>query len=133
MRIILISHGELSRGALQAAEMIIGECGFMSAVGLDPEDDLESMAAKIEEEIVKNNAEEEEIIVLSDLFFGSPFNSVVPLMSRYKLYHVTGMNLGMIIEAANMIQNGEEAKAVAAACLESGKEGILDVNAFLET
>ena len=132
MRIILISHGEFSRGALQAASMIIGECDYISAVGLVPEDDLDSMAAKIEAEIEKNHAEKEEILVLSDLFYGSPFNSVIPLMSKYKLRHITGMNLAMIIEAANMIQNGENMEAVTAACMESGKEGVIDVNAFLD-
>lgn len=132
MRIILISHGGFSKGALQAASMIIGECDYMSAVGLEPEDDLESMAAKIEDEIVKNNAADEEILVLSDLFYGSPFNSVVTLMPNYKIHHITGMNLAMIIEAANMVGTGDAMEDIVAVCLESGKEGVVNVNKFLD-
>lgn len=132
MQIILISHGELSRGALQAATMIIGECDNISAAGLAPEDDLESMAAKVEAIIEEKNAGDEEILILSDLFFGSPFNSVVPLMAKYKLRHVAGMNLAMIIEAAGRSESGEDIDTIAAACMETGKEGIIDVNAFLD-
>lgn len=132
MHIIVISHGEFSKGAIQAAAMIVGECENISAIGLDPQDDLESMGAKIENEIIRNHAEKEEILILSDLYFGSPFNSVVSLMTKYKISHITGMNLAMIIEAVNMMQNGDEMKAIAAACLESGKDGIIDVNEFLE-
>lgn len=132
MQIILISHGELSKGVLQAVNMIIGEYENISAAGLAPEDDLESMAEKIETIIEEKNAQNEEILVLSDLFFGSPFNSVVPLMTKYKLRHVTGLNLAMVIEAAGRSESGEDADTIAAACMETGREGIIDVNAFLE-
>lgn len=74
----------LGIGALQAATMIVGEWDGASAVGLMPEDDLDSMAQKVKREITAHGAQEEDILVLSDIFVGSPFSSVATLMPNYK-------------------------------------------------
>lgn len=132
MRMILISHSEFAKGILSAATMIVGENDFVSAIGLMPEDDLDSMGAKIENEITSHNAQDEEVLLLSDLYFGSPFVSAVPLMERYKIQHIAGMNLGMVIQAICMIQGESAMEDIVKECLTAAHDGIKDVNATLQ-
>lgn len=47
---------------------------------------------------IEQTSDGEEILVLTDLFYGSPFNVVLSLMSEYDLYHVTGINLPLMME-----------------------------------
>ena len=76
---------------------------------------------------------DEEVLVLSDLFFGSPFNAMCALMNERKLYHVTGMNLAMVIEAISNKDDFDSAKELAEQIQEAARDGIVDANVMLES
>lgn len=127
MKMILVSHSEFATGALAATKMIVGENPNVTALGLQPEDDLTSFAAKIEAEIQRLGADEE-YIIFSDLYFGSPCNSVVTLMQKYKIHHITGMNLPTIIETMAMLDAGLSLDELANSALNAAREGVVDLN-----
>ncbi len=103
MKIILVSHGNYSQGMMDSVQMLLGGQENIVAYGLYPEDSVTSLTEKLEKEIKKSG--DEELIFFTDLYHGSPFNSVVSLTEHYKLHHITGINLPLLIEAV-MARNG---------------------------
>ncbi len=130
MKIVLVSHNVLAAGLLAAAEMIGGEAEGVAAFGLMPEDDGEILTNKVTEWLDEGEADPE-VLVLSDLYFGSPFNAMAALSQSRELYHVTGMNLAMVIEAISLKDDGMSAKEVAEQIIPLGHDGIVDVNEVL--
>ena len=98
MKVIAVSHGSFSKGLVESVQMLVGELENLVAYGLYPEQTVASLTEKLEAEIEKT-PEEEEILFLTDLFHGSPFNAVVSLMKDYDFYHVTGINIPLAVEA----------------------------------
>ena len=125
MKILLISHGPFSKGLSETVQMIIGEQEDLFFLGLFPEDSVETLEKKIEEIIWKY--EDEEILVFTDLYFGSPFNAVNKLMGRYPLYHVTGINVPLLLEAVSMMRCGKNAEEISEAVVEKAAESVVDV------
>lgn len=80
--------------------MIVGEQDDISAFGLYPTDNVEILKKTIEESIESYNGEE--ILFLTDLSHGSPFNIVVSLMNNASIYHITGINLPLLLEIIMM-------------------------------
>ena len=95
MKVIVVSHGSYARGLVDTAQMIAGEQD-LEAFGLEPEESVDTLREKIRESI-EQTSEGEEVLILTDLFYGSPFNTVISLMSEYDLYHVTGINLPLMM------------------------------------
>ena len=98
MKVIAVSHGSFSKGLVESVQMLVGEQENLVAYGLYPEQTVASLTEKLEAEIEKT-PEEEEILFLTDLFHGIPFNAVVSLMKDYDFYHVTGINIPLAVEA----------------------------------
>lgn len=131
MKIVLVSHGSFSKGLSESAQMIMGEQEKFVAYGLYPEQEATALKEKIEEEFKKTD-EGEEILVLSDLFHGSPFNTVVSLMENYDVYHVTGINLAMVIEAIMERYSGSSAAQICERLMEMPDESVKDVRKMLQ-
>ena len=95
IRVVLVSHGEQSKGMLNTVQMLLGEQDNIAAYSLYPEQSVSELSAILEKEIESYGAEN--IIFLSELKHGSPFNTLVMLTKNYDLYHVTGVNLAMLM------------------------------------
>lgn len=100
MKIILVSHGDFAKGLLASAQMIVGDQDNISAFGLYPTDNIEMLKKTIEDNIERYSGED--ILFLTDLSHGSPFNIVVSLMNKYPIYHITGINLPLLLETMMM-------------------------------
>ena len=94
IRVVLVSHGEQSKGMLNTVQMLLGEQTNIAAYSLYPEQTIDDLTKVLREEIEKYGAEN--IIFLTELKHGSPFNAVVSLTRDYDVYHVTGTNLAML-------------------------------------
>ncbi len=92
--IILISHGPLSKAMLETAQMIVGEQEHVTCFGLYLGDSVDLFRERVEEEI-RNKLEESDVLVLTDMQSGSPFNVTVGAMGYYEFRHFTGWNLPM--------------------------------------
>jgi PTS system mannose-specific IIA component len=98
--IVLISHGEMAAGMLDAARMIVGEQEQILPISLNEEDDVEGLMGRIANAI-KEIDTGEGILVLVDVFGASPFNASARLaMGGAKIEVITGMNLPMLLELA---------------------------------
>lgn len=131
MKIILVSHGSFSKGLAESAQMIMGEQEKFVAHGLYPQEAVTALKDRLEQEI-KNTEIGDEILILTDLFHGSPFNAVVELMGQYDLYHVTGINLPLVMEAIIERYSGSVAKEICDNLVETAPDTVKDVRAMLE-
>jgi PTS system mannose-specific IIA component len=98
--IVLVSHGAMANGMLEAARMIVGDQEGIKAVSLEEMDDVEGLMEKISAE-AKAVDTGEGVLVLVDVFGASPFNASARLaMAGKNMEVITGMNLPMLLELA---------------------------------
>ena len=123
--IILASHGEFAKGILQSGTMIFGEQKNVSAVTLMPSEGPDDIKAKIKD-AVSSFDNQDEVLILVDLWGGTPFNQANVLFEEHKdkWAIVSGMNLPMVIEAYGLRLSMESAQEIAANILKSAKEGV---------
>lgn len=104
--IVIATHGKLSDGLKDSAEVIMGETNNIATVNLGSGDDVQELGAKIKVAIHEVN-KGEGVIVLVDLISASPYNqSVIVTNSLEKelqdsVYIIGGVNLPMLLETIN--------------------------------
>lgn len=130
MKVILVSHGSFSKGLYETMEMVLGEQKDLSYVGLYPHQGVDILKENIEIEL-KKATEGEEILVLTDLFYGSPFNAVVQLMNTYDVYHLTGINVPLLMEILLMRSNGKTAAEICEEAMKLAGSTVQDVKKYL--
>lgn len=97
--IVVVSHGRLAHELVAAAEHVVGRLRRARAVSIDSDDDLDQRRDAILE-AVKACDMGHGVVVLTDMFGGTPSNLVLSLRSRAQLEIVSGANLPMLIKLA---------------------------------
>ena len=120
--LVLVTHGRLAEEFVVAMEHVVGEQERIESICIGPEDDMESRRADIAEAI-KNVDEGRGVIVLSDLFGGTPSNLAISLMETGRYEVIAGINLPMLIRLESARRTMKVADAVAAA-REAGRKYI---------
>lgn len=113
-KIILASHGGLSKGLKDSLEMIVGTANspveyYGLYPGENPQDIFESIKAEID------NNSEKEYIILTDLFGGSVCNALLPLSIYKNVVIIAGMNLPLLMEivlSSNSMLDSDNLKEV---------------------
>lgn len=120
--LVLVTHGNLAREFVVAMEHVVGAQELVEAVCIGPDDDMEERRAEIDE-AVKKVDNGKGVIVLTDLFGGTPSNLSISLMRPEKVEVIAGMNLPMLIRLSSARQSMTVTDAVAAA-RDAGKKYI---------
>ena len=126
MKVIVVSHGSYARGLVDTVQMIAGKQEDLEAFGLEPEESVDTLKEKIRQSI-EQASQEEEILILTDIFYGSPFNTVISLMPEYDLYHVTGINLPLMMEVIMGRISGKHAEEICKELLKVASDTVRDV------
>lgn len=126
MKVIVVSHGSYARGLVDTVQMIAGKQEDLEAFGLEPEESVDTLKEKIRQSI-EQASQEEEILILTDIFYGSPFNTVISLMPEYDLYHVTGINLPLMMEVIMGRISGKHAEEICKELLKAAADTVRDV------
>ena len=94
-KVLLISHGELAKGALNTLHIFTNELdNFTAIAAYTPEcDNPQSEIEKFFEE-----AGDEQVVCFSDISFGSVNQLLMPYLSRENTYVFTGFNLPMLLQ-----------------------------------
>lgn len=133
-KVLIVSHSTLCKGLNEAVTMIMGAKLEVDYLGLD-EDGVEIFHQRLKEKINNLKKESDEILILADLFGGTPFNrSLIESTQNNKIKIITGVNLPMVIEAViNKDRNIEEVVAeIIQGSKDSIKEGVILINNTLE-
>ena len=100
IKIIIVCHGGLADGLVNAMELIAGQQPEITAIGLGEEDAIDELETRVEA-AVQAGADREGALVLVDLFGASPFNVSAKVAVRHRNVEViTGVNLAMLLETA---------------------------------
>ncbi len=129
MKFILASHGDFASGLLSSVQMLLGDQEDIEAFGLYPEEQAQRLGERLEEAI-KDEAEGS-VVFFTDLYFGSPFNQVVELARSHDIYHITGTNLPVLIEAVVARNGGASCEEVCRAAVKAAEGSVLDVRSML--
>lgn len=99
--LLVVTHGRLAGELETAARRIVGEVAKMASISLDWDDDVVDARRRIEEGIEKV-AVDGRVLILTDMFGGTPSNVALSLLEPGKVDVVTGVNLPMLIKFANL-------------------------------
>lgn len=96
--LLLVAHGKMASGLLNAMELIVGEQENVAAVELQEMDAIDALEATIDAQVQQLNSGDG-VLVFVDLFGASPFNASARVAMRYEDVDViTGVNLPMLLE-----------------------------------
>jgi PTS system mannose-specific IIA component len=96
---ILVTHGKLAEEFLHAMQHVVGRQEMVATVCIGPHDDMEKRRREIADAITEVDAGEG-VIILTDLFGGTPSNLAISLMKAGKVEVIAGINLPMLIRLA---------------------------------
>lgn len=119
---VLVTHGQLANELLAAAEMIVGALKHVAAVSIGWHDDTDVAHDEIEGAI-RRVSEGRGVLLLTDMFGGTPTNIASMFLKRKEIEVVTGVNLPMLIKFASQTDD-ETLEDVARRVHDGGKEGI---------
>lgn len=127
MKIIIITHGTLAEGLVDSAKLIIGEQNQVKGFALTADKNINEFKNLIEKEVSSTS---ENIICLTDIVNGSPYNIASELTIKYEnIYHICGVNLPMVLTAA--LESEVEKDELINKVIEVGKTSIFDAGSYL--
>lgn len=127
--IVIATHGKLSDGLKDSAEVIIGATNNIATVNLNQGDDVQALGTKIKEAILEVN-QGEGVIVLVDLVSASPYNQSVLMVNSLEaelqemVYIIGGVNLPMLLETINHQILSTPVEQTAQAVINQGTESL---------
>tara|TARA_R110000850_G_scaffold4827_12_gene21150 strand:+ start:1148 stop:1552 length:405 start_codon:yes stop_codon:yes gene_type:complete len=112
--LVLVTHGHLATEFVIAMEHVVGPQKAIAAIGIGARDDMEERRQEIADCIAKVDSGEG-VIILTDLFGGTPSNLAISLMERGKVEVIAGVNLPMLIRLDGARKSMDIVSAIAAA------------------
>jgi mannose PTS system EIIA component len=128
--LILVTHGTLANEFVVAMEHVVGPQKQIATVCIGPRDDMEQRRKEIAQAIKTVNTGAG-VIILSDLFGGTPSNLSISLLDAGKVEVIAGVNLPMLIRLESARKNMSVTDAVAAA-RDAGRKYISVASELLE-
>ncbi|HEV2704620.1 MAG TPA: PTS sugar transporter subunit IIA [Pyrinomonadaceae bacterium] len=119
---VVVTHGQLANELLAAAETIIGPIKHITAVSIGWHDDVDAASDEIERAITRVS-EGRGVLLLTDMFGGTPTNIAAMFLREGEVEVVTGVNLPMVIKLAGQTVE-EPLDEVARRVREQGREAI---------
>ena len=126
---ILVTHGHLAEEFVKAMEHVVGRQENVATVCIGPKDDVEARRKEIARAI-KTVDTGEGVVILTDLFGGTPSNLAISLLEEGRVEVIAGINLPMLIRRAGARNKLKIAEAVAPA-REAGRNYITVASEFL--
>ncbi len=127
--LVLVTHGRLAEEFVAALEHVVGPQQRIAAVSIGPEDDMEQRREDVLANI--NDVDGGDgVIVLTDMFGGTPSNLAISFLEQANVEVVAGVNLPMLIKLASVRETATLADAAEAA-MESGRKYISVASSLL--
>ena len=122
--LLLVSHRRLAEEMKAVMEHVVGPQEQIETVGIFPSDDMERRRTEIQDKIEKLNTGDG-VIVLTDMFGGTPSNLAISMMNHDQIEVLAGMNLPMLIKLAQV----RSTKSLIEATLSAQEAGKKYINA----
>ena len=112
--LVLVTHGRLAEEFVRALEHIVGRQDFIEAVCIGGDDRMEARRADIAHAVKQVDAGSG-VIILTDMFGGTPSNLAISLLELGRVEVVAGLNLPMLVKLARIRKDSTLEKAATAA------------------
>lgn len=120
--VVVVTHGQLATELVNAAEMIVGDLPQFAAVSIGWHDEVNDAREDIAQAIERVRGEEG-VLLLTDMFGGTPSNLGLTFLEENRLEVITGVNLPMLIKLASL-RSSQDLLAVARQMAEHGRGAI---------
>ena len=127
--LVLVTHGRLAEEFIAATEHVVGPQRDMRAICIGPDDDMEQRRDEILQAVADVDSGSG-VIVLTDMFGGTPSNLAISVMDRSGVEVIAGINLPMLIKLAS-VRADESLAAASAAAQEAGRKYISVASSLL--
>src|SRR5512136_1816054 len=101
--VVVVTHGQLATELVNAAETIVGDLPQFAAVSIGWHDDVDDAREEIRQAIARVQGTSG-VLVLTDMFGGTPSNLGLTFLETDKVEVITGVNLPMLIKLASVQQ-----------------------------
>ncbi len=112
--LVLVTHGRLADEFIHALQHVVGAQEKIEAICIGPDDRMEVRRADIAAAVARVN-DGDGVMVLTDMFGGTPSNLAISLLEDGKVEVVAGLNLPMLVKLARVRKDCNLHKAAAAA------------------
>jgi PTS system mannose-specific IIA component len=128
--IVVVTHGRLAQEMVSTAEQIVGPLAQVTACSVEPGTSAEVLRERISEAIARVD-QNDGVLVMADLFGGSPCTQSMALCQKANLEVLSGVNLPMLIKASSLRLEGHAVNALAQALVQYGQRNITLASAML--
>jgi PTS system mannose-specific IIA component len=122
--LVLVTHGRLAAEFRAALEHVVGHQDAFEAVSIGADDDMEERRGDIMEAVKRVN-DGSGVILLTDMFGGTPSNLAISVMEPGRVEVVAGVNLPMLIKLASV--RAESSIEDAACCAQDAGRKYINV------
>lgn len=112
--LVLVTHGRLAEEFRNAVEHVVGPQDSFETVAIGPDDDMEQRRRDIVDAVARADTGAG-VIVLTDMFGGTPSNLSISVMESGRVEVIAGMNLPMLIKLSGVRKTDDMAKALSEA------------------
>ena len=120
--VVVVTHGQLATELVNAAETIVGDLPRFAAVSIGWHDAVELAREEIAQAVARVDSGTG-VIVLTDMFGGTPSNLAITFLAEGRVEVVTGVNLPMLLKLAGT-REVADLREVARHIREDGRTGI---------
>ena len=128
--VVVITHGQLATELVNAAEMIVGDLPQFTAVSIGWHEDVNDAREDIAQAIERVRGADAGVLLLTDMFGGTPSNLGMTFLEKDRVEVITGVNLPMLIKLAGL-RTSSDLLAVAKEMRDHGRNAIWVASDFL--
>jgi PTS system mannose-specific IIA component len=128
--VVVITHGQLATELVNAAEMIVGDLPQFTAVSIGWHEDVNDAREDIAQAIERVRGVDAGVLLLIDMFGGTPSNLGMTFLEKDRVEVITGVNLPMLIKLAGL-RTSSDLLAVAKEMRDHGRNAIWVASDFL--
>jgi mannose/fructose-specific phosphotransferase system component IIA len=128
--IVLISHGDLAKGIVSSASMLVPQLNQLTSLTLWPDDNPDEFQKKLEA-AVKEVDTGDGVFILADMLGGTPANRAMYSLGD-KARMLTGLSLPMLYSLLNIREESADIAAIAKDVMNEAREGMVDVNEMIK-
>jgi len=122
--LVVVTHSTLAAELLKAAEMIIGPFPAAAAISIDRALSVDVAKAQVAEAIARVGSDGGGVLILTDMFGGTPTNISAEFLQDPAVEILTGVNLPMLIKAATA-RSGQKVGALAAMLKDYARNAVM--------
>lgn len=129
--VLVVAHGDLPGTLLRVVEKILGTALDAEAISVGWDDEVGNTRQKIEEAVKRANRGRG-VLILTDMFGGTPTNVTLPFLKAGDVEIVTGVNLPMMVKVPNIQQGTGTLREAASHLRDLGQRAIQLATSYLE-